>query len=296
MNCWFMIQNYLNIRDIDMGESAGESLKQVLEDRLKNPLWGFIILAWVWFNWPNMAMLFMSDEPVKLRIDNILNQEHFYLAYIVRPFVIGGLLAIVSPYVQWLLSRAHKWADDRYSDNIFQGKERVYQDNIKLSKLKVQSLLAEQAETARISADIQADTERGKREQIITEELEAQQKVLEEKIELLSKKFEEEQLEFEEMIKEKQKFQDLAVQVSTLLEQSLRLDNRNSVAQLVSAISDLFTVAEFEESEERNDSKVTRKKHLTVAELLEKVKAEKGEILNTPTIAFNASPIRLENE
>lgn len=210
--------------------------------------------------------------------------------------MIGGLLAIVSPYVQWLLSRAHKWADDRYSDNIFQGKERVYQDNIKLSKLKVQSLLAEQAETARISADIQADTERGKREQIITEELEAQQKVLEEKIELLSKKFEEEQLEFEEMIKEKQKFQDLAVQVSTLLEQSLRLDNRNSVAQLVSAISDLFTVAEFEESEERNDSKVTRKKHLTVAELLEKVKAEKGEISNTPTIAFNASPIRLENE
>lgn len=296
MNCWFMIQNYLNIRDIDMGESAGESLKQVLEDRLKNPLWGFIILAWVWFNWPNMAMLFMSDEPVKLRIDNILNQEHFYLAYIVRPFVIGGLLAIVSPYVQWLLSRAHKWADDRYSDNIFQGKERVYQDNIKLSKLKVQSLLAEQAETARISADIQADTERGKREQIITEELEAQQKVLEEKIELLSKKFEEDQLEFEEMIKEKQKFQDLAVQVSTLLEQSLRLDNRNSVAQLVSAISDLFTVAEFEESEERNGSKVTRKKHLTVAELLEKVKAEKGEILNTPTIALSASPIRLENE
>ncbi|UUR70693.1 hypothetical protein [Enterobacter asburiae] len=279
-----------------MGESAGESLKQVLEDRLKNPLWGFIILAWVWFNWPNMAMLFMSDEPVKLRIDNILNQEHFYLAYIVRPFVIGGLLAIVSPYVQWLLSRAHKWADDRYSDNIFQGKERVYQDNIKLSKLKVQSLLAEQAETARISADIQADTERGKREQIITEELEAQQKVLEEKIELLSKKFEEDQLEFEEMIKEKQKFQDLAVQVSTLLEQSLRLDNRNSVAQLVSAISDLFTVAEFEESEERNGSKVTRKKHLTVAELLEKVKAEKGEILNTPTIALSASPIRLENE
>ncbi|EMF5211530.1 hypothetical protein [Enterobacter roggenkampii] len=279
-----------------MGESAGESLKQVLEDRLKNPLWGFIILAWVWFNWPNIAMLFMSDEPVKLRIDYILNQEHFYLAYIVRPFVIGALLAIVSPYAQWLLSKAHKWADDRYSDNIFQGKERVYQDDIKLSKLKVQSLLAEQAETARINADIQADTERGKREQLITEELESQKKVLEEKIELLSKKFEEEQLELEEVIKEKQKLQDLAVQVSTLLEKSLRLENSNSVAQLVDEISDLFTVAEFEESEERNASKVTRKKRLTVAELLERVKASKDEVANNASVASSASAIRLENE
>ncbi|QRG77507.1 hypothetical protein [Citrobacter sp. R56] len=279
-----------------MGESAGESLKQVLEDRLKNPLWGFIILAWVWFNWPNMAMLFMSDSPVKFRIDYILNQEHFYLAYIVRPFVIGGLLAIVSPYAQWLLSKAHKWADDRYSDNIFQGKERVYQDDIKLSKLKVQSVLAEQAETARINADIQADTERGKREQLITEELESQQKVLEEKIELLGKKFEEEQLEFEEVIKEKQKLQDLAVQISTLLEKSLRVDNSRSVAQLVDEISELFTVAEFEESEERNASKVTRKKKTRAAELLEKVKAAEDEMAKHPSIASSASPIRLENE
>lgn len=279
-----------------MGESAGESLKQVLEDRLKNPLWGFIILAWVWFNWPNMAMLFMSDEPVKLRIDSILNQEHFYLAYIVRPFVIGGLLAIVSPYAQWLLSKAHKWADDRYSDNIFQGKERVYKDDIKLSKLKVQSLLAEQAETARINADIQADTERGRREQLITEELESQKKVLEEKIELLSKKFEEEQLELEEVIKEKQKLQDLAIQISTLLEKSLRVDNSRSVAQLVDEISELFTVAEFEESEERNASKVTRRKGMSVAELVEKVKAAEREMVISASEASDTSTIRLENE
>ncbi|EPV3659455.1 MULTISPECIES: hypothetical protein [Enterobacteriaceae] len=267
----------LRIRGSIMDGGLTDSVKHALEQRIKSPLWGFIILAWTWFNWPNLAMLFMSDAPVKFRIDYILSQDYFYLYYVFAPILSGSILAVVSPYAQWLLSQAHRWADDRYKDNVFQSKERVFQDNIKLSKLKVQSDMAVDVEIAKINADIQTEVERGKREQILTEELETQKKILDEKIELLTKKLEDEKADFEELLKEKQKIQDIAINVTTLLEKALRLDDRRSVQQLVDEISDLFSVEDFELSEQRNALKNGIRKKRSVAEFIEEVKLNQSE-------------------
>ncbi|HID4131681.1 TPA: hypothetical protein ACXE8V_002004 [Pluralibacter gergoviae] len=267
----------LRIRGSIMDGGLTDSVKHALEQRIKSPLWGFIILAWTWFNWPNLAMLFMSDAPVKFRIDYILSQDYFYLYYVFAPILSGSVLAVVSPYAQWLLSQAHRWADDRYKDNVFQSKERVFQDNIKLSKLKVQSDMAVDVEIAKINADIQTEVERGKREQILTEELETQKKILDEKIELLTKKLEDEKADFEELLKEKQKIQDIAINVTTLLEKALRLDDRRSVQQLVDEISDLFSVEDFELSEQRNALKNGIRKKRSVAEFIEEVKLNQSE-------------------
>ncbi|MEC7310870.1 hypothetical protein Q5681_01875 [Klebsiella pneumoniae] len=267
----------LRIRGSIMDGGLTDSVKHALEQRIKSPLWGFIILAWTWFNWPNLAMLFMSDAPVKFRIDYILSQDYFYLYYVFAPILSGSILAVVSPYAQWLLSQAHRWADDRYKDNVFQSKERVFQDNIKLSKLKVQSDMAVDVEIAKINADIQTEVERGKREQILTEELETQKKILDEKIELLTKKLVDEKADFEELLKEKQKIQDIAINVTTLLEKALRLDDRRSVQQLVDEISDLFSVEDFELSEQRNALKNGIRKKRSVAEFIEEVKLNQSE-------------------
>ncbi|AVP02966.1 MULTISPECIES: hypothetical protein [Enterobacteriaceae] len=267
----------LRVRGSIMDGGLTDSVKHALEQRIKSPLWGFIILAWTWFNWPNLAMLFMSDAPVKFRIDYILSQDYFYLYYVFAPILSGSILAVVSPYAQWLLSQAHRWADDRYKDNVFQSKERVFQDNIKLSKLKVQSDMAVDVEIAKINADIQTEVERGKREQILTEELETQKKILDEKIELLTKKLEDEKADFEELLKEKQKIQDIAINVTTLLEKALRLDDRRSVKQLVDEISDLFSVEDFELSEQRNALKNGIRKKRSVAEFIEEVKLNQSE-------------------
>ncbi|WP_148721623.1 hypothetical protein [Klebsiella variicola] len=267
----------LRIRGSIMDGGLTDSVKHALEQRIKSPLWGFIILAWTWFNWPNLAMLFMSDAPVKFRIDYILSQDYFYLYYVFAPILSGSILAVVSPYAQWLLSQAHRWADDRYKDNVFQSKERVFQDNIKLSKLKVQSDMAVDVEIAKINADIQTEVERGKREQILTEELETQKKILDEKIELLTKKLEDEKADFEELLKEKQKIQDIAINVTTLLEKALRLDDRRAVQQLVDEISDLFSVEDFELSEQRNALKNGIRKKRSVAEFIEEVKLNQSE-------------------
>lgn len=45
-----------------MSDGWLDSTMQAINDRIKSPLWGYIILAWVWFNWPNLAMLLLSFE------------------------------------------------------------------------------------------------------------------------------------------------------------------------------------------------------------------------------------------
>lgn len=40
-------KNKDRLRGVKMNEGLTDSVKQALEQRLKNPLWGFILLAWM---------------------------------------------------------------------------------------------------------------------------------------------------------------------------------------------------------------------------------------------------------
>lgn len=229
-----------------MSDGLAESVKQALEERLKNPLWGFIILAWVWFNWPNLAMLLMSDAPVKFRIDYILSQEFFYLHYIIAPILSGSILAIVSPYAQWLLSQAHKWADDRYSDNVFKVKQKNLQEAIDLSTLKVQADRAEDLAKAKSDADIQVQVERGKREELKTEELESIKKALLDELENLKTSVSLQQNEIESISKEKAKIQDFIVESLFIMEKFFKIDDGSSIQNLKKEVEKLYSTSEIE--------------------------------------------------
>lgn len=229
-----------------MGEGLTDSVKKVLEERMKNPLWGFIILAWLWFNWPNLAILFMSDAPVKFRVDYILSQKFFYLHYMIVPILSGSILAIVSPYAQWLLSQAHKWADDRYSDNIFKVKEKNYQDAIKLSTLKDQADRAEELAKAKTDADIREQVERGKREVLKTEEMESIKKALNDEVEALKRSIASKEAEIDILLKEKTEIQNFIVNSLTTMEKFFDIDNSSSIQQLREEVEKLYSEKEIE--------------------------------------------------
>nr|WP_154928293.1 hypothetical protein [Pantoea agglomerans] len=229
-----------------MGEGLTDSVKKVLEERMKNPLWGFIILAWLWFNWPNLAMLFMSDAPVKFRIDYILSQKLFYLHYMIVPILSGSLLAIVSPYAQWLLSQAHKWADDRYSDNIFKVKEKNYQEAINLSTLKVQADRAEELAKAKADADIQEQIERGRREVLKTDEMESIKKALQDELETLKLSIAAQKADVDNIFQEKIIIQNTVVQSLSIMEKFLKLDDSSSIQELREEVQKLYSAKEIE--------------------------------------------------
>lgn len=264
-----------------MSDGWLDSTMQAINDRIKSPLWGYIILAWVWFNWPNLAMLFMSDAPVKFRIDYILSQEFFYVHYLLAPIFCGSVLAVITPYAQWLLSHAQKWATDKHSENIYLSKEKEYRDSIKLTGLKVQAAREEEKENAKIDADIKAEVERGKREELVTEELQTVKEQILKEISNLKESVSIEKQTIENIAKEKERLQDLIVASLEVMDDFFKVNDSHSLQQLKSRAEELFTVSDIETSTIRNA--LRHKKELTSSQTMKmldmveaKIKKEKA--------------------
>ena len=269
-----------------MSDGWLDSTMQAINDRIKSPLWGYIILAWVWFNWPNLAMLFMSDAPVKFRIDYILSQEYFYAHYLLAPVFFGSVLAVITPYAQWLLSHAQKWATDKHNENVYLTKEKEYLDSIRLTGLKVRAAREEEKENAKIDADIKAEVERGKREELVTEDLETARKQMLKEISNLKESVSIEKQTIENIAKEKERLQDLIVASLDVMNDFFKVDNSRSLQQLKSRVEELLTVSDIEASTIRNA--LRQKKELTSTQTLKmldmvesKIKKEKTNNLET---------------
>ncbi|EJP5390300.1 hypothetical protein NUE97_000414 [Escherichia coli] len=231
-------------------------------------------------------MLFMSDAPVKFRIDYILSQEYFYVHYLLAPIFCGSVLAVITPYAQWLLSLAQKWATDKHSENVYLTKEKEYLDSIRLTGLKVRAAREEEKENAKIDADIKAEVERGKREELVTEELQTEKKLIQKEIYNLKLLVSKEKQTIENMEIEKEKLQDLIVASLEVMNDFFKVDNSRSLQQLKSRVEELLTVSDIEASTIRNA--LRQKKELTSSQRLkmldmveDKVKKKKSGSLET---------------
>ncbi|EPD1645448.1 hypothetical protein ACTM7X_25335 [Citrobacter braakii] len=277
-----------------MSDGWLDSTMQAINDRIKSPLWGYIILAWVWFNWPNLAMLFMSDAPVKFRIDYILSQEFFYVHYLLAPIFCGSVLAVITPYAQWLLSHAQKWATDKHSENIYLSKEKEYRDSIKLTGLKVQAAREEEKENAKIDADIKAEVERGKREELVTEELQTVKEQILKEISNLKESVSIEKQTIENIAKEKERLQDLIVASLEVMDDFFKVDDSHSLQQLKSRAEELFTVSDIETSTIRNA--LRHKKELTSSQTMKMLDMVEAKIKKEKEKANNIESNELINQ
>ncbi|KTR99850.1 hypothetical protein [Pantoea dispersa] len=155
-----------------MSESLKDQINQAVKDRLSNPVWGYIFLAWFGFNWESLAILFMSEAPVKLRLDYINSNEHHLFYFFIAPALAGAILSVITPYIQLLLSEAHKWADKKHREAINFRLEKKYEDQESLADKKFRAANAEKLAQARFDADILVEIERGKQATIDTKHLE----------------------------------------------------------------------------------------------------------------------------
>lgn len=85
-------------------DSITESVKQTLKERVSNPLWGYIILSWVGFNWKSIAIMCLSEASVVTRIQQITSTEDFYLKTLCYPVGLGFILATFFPYFSNLVT------------------------------------------------------------------------------------------------------------------------------------------------------------------------------------------------
>ncbi|MGP1052087.1 hypothetical protein ACJ8PG_24495, partial [Serratia sp. CY68758] len=106
-----------------MNELA-EAVKKTLVDRLNTPLFGFIAISWVMFNWDNILFVIFSKLTIEQRISGLRAMEFFYCKTIILPAVTGFVLSIVFPYLQVLIS-IFQIAAQKINDKITLGREKL---------------------------------------------------------------------------------------------------------------------------------------------------------------------------
>ncbi|EHX5857593.1 hypothetical protein K3Z73_001607 [Escherichia coli] len=145
-------------------DSVVDSTIQGLKERLSSPLWGYIILSWIGFNWKHIAVMCLSKTPVEVRIHQITASDFFYIRYLILPCLVGFALSSIFPYINqasvWLQSKALEMKIKR---------------KVKADKLEEMELATQNLEIERV-------VQEKEREKIITKDMEERAESLREDV------------------------------------------------------------------------------------------------------------------
>ncbi|MGE6559590.1 hypothetical protein ACQKEC_14525 [Serratia marcescens] len=115
-----------------------DAVKKTLVDRINTPLFGFVILSWLSFNWPDIATLLLSKKDIQERINTINLNSDLLGHSLLYPLILGYLLSVIFPYAQWTVSYLQRVAQRLLNSN----NERIEQQEHNLTK-KLAKLRAE---------------------------------------------------------------------------------------------------------------------------------------------------------
>ncbi|MGN7971482.1 hypothetical protein [Serratia sp. 22264] len=133
-----------------------DAVKKTLVDRINTPLFGFIILSWISFNWSDIATLLLSKKDIQERIE-IINSSSALLGHsLLYPLLAGYLLSVTFPYAQWTVSYLQRIAQQLLNSNNERREQQEYNFTKKLAKLRAEAegaLELEKIEIKSIIAD-----------------------------------------------------------------------------------------------------------------------------------------------
>ncbi|WP_338910056.1 hypothetical protein WDB99_18985 [Serratia marcescens] len=131
-----------------------ESVKKTLMDRINTPLFGFIFLSWIVFNWDNILFVMLSDVSIEKRINAIKISGDFLFKGFLCPVSSGFLLSVAFPYLQWLVSFLQRFAQKLIDDNKKQRESDECAAIIALAQDRANADSAVESEKARTALEI----------------------------------------------------------------------------------------------------------------------------------------------
>lgn len=213
-------------------ESITDSVKDVVKERLKNPLWGYIALSWCGFNWQNLAILFMSKSSVTTRIEQITSGENFYWLYLAAPVALGIVLSVISPYLNYGIVWTKRWLEAKEREGIKKSLIAEYEMQKETAEKKVEALNAEKLAQSVQDTKLVEQEEIAKRDQLKTEALKAEFEQLQNNIAVLKISRDELKADIEsrqeglESLKDEwRKYTDRTAQIVNLLKYELQTEN-----------------------------------------------------------------------
>ncbi|CAI1775760.1 Uncharacterised protein [Serratia entomophila] len=143
------------------GDGVIESVKKTLVERINTPLFGFIFLSWIAFNWDNILFVMLSEASIEKRISAIKLGSEFYFKGLVCPAFSGFILSVAFPYLQLLVSSLQKWALPFIDKNNNKAALRGYASDVALANSKADAAIA--TELAKAAAEARLAGERNRR-------------------------------------------------------------------------------------------------------------------------------------
>lgn len=107
-----------------------KSLLDSSKERIKTPIVGGFMIAFFFFNWRVLAVLFFSNATVEDRII-VINYEYLRVMDYVWPFIIAIVYSIGVPYLM-------KWIDDRLVGVKNARRKQIYETKDNTLELKIQ--------------------------------------------------------------------------------------------------------------------------------------------------------------
>lgn len=129
-------------------DSFKDSIGKAFQERISSPLFGYISLTLIFFNWRPVLLLLMGKDSIIKRIEMIDSQPH-YEWHFWFPLLIGTLIACLTPYFHLILQWVHVIASNINSRRQENDRKREYRAQEKLAKEKYAASYAERIQEAR---------------------------------------------------------------------------------------------------------------------------------------------------
>ncbi|NHJ27354.1 hypothetical protein HAP90_00285 [Klebsiella quasipneumoniae subsp. similipneumoniae] len=91
-------------------DELADAVKKTLIQRINTPLFGFVVLSWLGFNWDRLLIVFMGSGDIQDRIAKVKSEPYILLCSVVAPVFFGFIVAVAFPYANLAVSYCQRWA------------------------------------------------------------------------------------------------------------------------------------------------------------------------------------------
>jgi hypothetical protein len=145
------------INDLDQG-----SIKEAMNHKIKNPLFGGFIISWLFLNWDRLLIILFSKESIIEKISIIrkipdnsillgLNIHHSHTFWI--PALISLLFTLASPFISYILDLLHNNVITRTESNRFNRQANILGAKTSLIDAEVKNDTQKETATLKIRAE-----------------------------------------------------------------------------------------------------------------------------------------------
>ncbi|HEJ7975202.1 TPA: hypothetical protein SMI30_003926 [Serratia marcescens] len=121
-------------------EDLTEAVKKTLVDRINTPLFGFIVISWIMYNWSNILFVILSKLTIEQRLNALKAEGWLLLLYgLALPALTGFALSVVFPYLQLGVNKLQKGAQNRNDILSVYRERKECKAAISLSKIRAKA-------------------------------------------------------------------------------------------------------------------------------------------------------------